>query len=290
MCTTIPKLQFGRTGHVSTRVIFGGYALSNATQAEADRILDLLLEWGINHIDTALAYGNAEKCIGNWMEEHRERFFLATKSRSRSAEGARKDLQRSLSQLQVDQIDLWQIHSLSNPQSWEKVMAPGGVLDVFIEARDQGLVRYLGVTGHGSKIAAMHLRSLERFDFDTVLVPYNFLAMQNPRYAANFNSLVKLCHQRNVAVQTIKSITRQPWGDRPKTYNTYFYEPLEAQGAIDKSVHWALGVEDSFVITAGDMRLLLKMLEAAKRYEKRPSDTEMRALVKEFDIQPYLPY
>jgi aryl-alcohol dehydrogenase-like predicted oxidoreductase len=287
MIHTIP---FGRTGHLSSRIIFGGWALSNATQAEADRVLDRLLEWGINHIDTALAYGNAEKRIGNWMKKHRDKFFLATKSRSRSPNKARKDLHRSLTQLQVDQIDLWQIHSLANPQSWEKVMAPGGVLDVFIEARDQGLVRYLGVTGHGSKIAKMHLRSLERFDFDTVLLPYNFLAMQNPRYAKDFSAVVELCRQRNVAVQTIKSITRQPWGDRPHTYNTYFYLPLEDQEAIDKSVHWALGLQDSFVITAGDIRLIPKMLEAAKRFEQRPSDTKMQALVEKYDIQPYLPY
>jgi aryl-alcohol dehydrogenase-like predicted oxidoreductase len=271
-------------------MIFGGWALSQATQAEADRVLDLLLEWGINHIDTAAAYGNAEKRIGNWMKEHRDKFFLATKSRHRSPDKARKDLERSLNVLQVDQIDLWQIHSLANPQSWERVMAPGGVLDVFIDARDQGLVRYLGVTGHGSKIAGMHLQSLERFDFDTVLLPYNFLAMQNPRYAKDFNAVVEVCRKRNVAVQTIKSITRQPWGDRPHTYNTYFYLPLEDQAVIDKSVHWALGLEDSFVITAGDMRLIPKMFEAAQRYEQRPSDAEMHALVEEFDIQPYVSY
>ncbi|MFX1475455.1 MAG: aldo/keto reductase [Promethearchaeota archaeon] len=286
----IPKIPFGRTGHLSSRIIFGGWALSQATQAEADRILDLLLKWGINHIDVARAYGNAEKRVGHWMKQHRDKFFLATKCRSRSPERARRDLENSLSQLKVDQIDLWQLHSLSNPQSWEKVMAPGGVLDVFIEARDQGLVRYLGVTGHGSKIAGMHLRSLERFDFDTVLLPYNFLAMQNPRYAQDFNDVVELCRRRNVVVQTIKSIARRPWGDRPKTYNTYFYEPLEDQGAIDKSVHWALGLEDSFVVTAGDMRLIPKMLEAATRFEQCPSDTEMDVLAKEYALQPYLPY
>lgn len=285
----ILRNQFGRTGHASTRIIFGAYALSKATQAEADRILYMLLECGVNHIDTAPMYGNAEKCIGSWMEQHRDDFFLATKSRKRTYKGAWEDLRRSLSRLRVDYIDLWQLHGLTNPAGWEKVMGPEGALEAFIEARDKGLVRFLGVTGHGNKVPAMHKRSLERFDFDTVLLPYNYLLMQNPRYAADFNELVGLCRKRNVAVQTMKSIARWPCGGRSKTYNTYFYEPLETQDAIDKSVHWSLGFPDSFLITAGDMQLLPKMLDAANRFEKRPSDIEMSAMVDEFDVQQIFP-
>jgi len=285
----ILRNQFGRTGHASTRIIFGAYALSKATQAEADRILYMLLECGVNHIDTAPMYGNAEKVIGPWLGKHRNDFFVATKTRRRSRLGALDDLKRSLERLRVDYVDLWQMHGLTNPAGWEKVMGPEGALEAFIEARDKGLVRFLGVTGHGSKVPAMHKRSLERFNFDTVLLPYNYLLMQNPRYAADFNELVGLCRKRNVAVQTIKSIARRPWGSRPKTYNTYFYEPLETQDAIDKSVHWSLGFLDSFLITAGDMQLLPKMLDAANRFEKRPSDIEMSAIVEEFDIQPIFP-
>ncbi|MGY5853346.1 MAG: aldo/keto reductase [Candidatus Thorarchaeota archaeon] len=281
----IPRQPFGRTGHQSTRIIFGGYALSNATQAEADRVLELLLEYGVNHIDVARVYGDAEKRIGSWMELHRDDFFLATKSRSRSCDGAWNDLQKSLNLLKVDYVDLWQMHGLTNPVSWEKVMAPGGALEAFIEARDKGLVRFLGITGHGNKVPAVHRRSLERFDFDSVLLPYNYVQMQNTRYATDFDELSELCRKRNVAVQTIKSIVRRPWGTRPKTHNTYFYEPLKAQTAIDRSVHWALGLQDSFVITAGDTQVLPKMLDAASRFEKRPSDTEMSAIVDEFDMQ-----
>jgi len=282
----ILRSQFGRTVHASTRIIFGAYALSKATQAEADRILDMLLECGVNHIDTAPMYGNAEKCIGPWMKQHRDDFFLATKSRKRTYKGAWKDLQRSLNRLKVDYIDLWQLHGLTNPTGWEKAMGSEGALEAFIEARDKGLARFLGVTGHGNRVPAMHKRSLERFDFDTILLPYNYLLMQNPRYAADFNELVGLCCKRNIAVQTIKSIARRPWESRPKTYNTYFYEPLETQDAIDKSVHWSLGLSDSFLITAGDMQLLPKVLDAANRFDKRPSDIEMNAIVDEFDIQP----
>jgi aryl-alcohol dehydrogenase-like predicted oxidoreductase len=284
----IPRQTFGRTGHRSSRVIFGGYALSQATQSEADRILEILLEYGINHIDTAPMYGNAEKCIGAWMEQHRADFFLATKTRKRGYKEAWEDLQRSLDLLRVDHVDLWQMHGLTNPVGWEKAVGPGGALEAFIEARDKGVVRFLGVTGHGSKVPVVHKRSLDRFDFDTVLLPYSYWQMQNPRYAVDFNDLIGMCRQRNVAVQTIKSIARRPWNNRPRTYNTYFYEPLETQDAIDRSVQWALGLTESFVITAGDMRLLPKILDAANRYEEQPSDAEMDALVAEFDIQSIL--
>jgi len=281
----IPKQHFGRTGHASSRVIFGAYALSSVTQEKADRTLELLLKYGVNHIDTALIYGDAEERLGPWMEQYRNEFFLATKSRSRSYEGAWKDLRRSLDRLRVDQIDLWQMHGLTNPAGWEKVMGPGGALEAFIEAREQGLVRFLGVTGHGDKVPAMHIQSLMRFDFDSVLLPYSYLQIQKPRYAADFNDLVDLCRRRKVAVQTIKSIARRPWGKRSRTYNTYFYEPLKDQTAIDKMVHWSLGLQDSFLITAGDIRLLPKMLAAASRFEIHPSDKEMRDVVDEYDMQ-----
>jgi aryl-alcohol dehydrogenase-like predicted oxidoreductase len=282
----ISKQLFGRTGHASTRVLFGAYALSKATQTDADRVLEMLLEYGVNHIDTAPMYGNAEKRIGLWMEKHPGHFFIATKTRKRAYQGAWDDLQRSLDRLRVDHVDLWQMHGLTNPAGWEKAMGPGGTLEAFVEARDKGLVRFLGVTGHGVKTAAMHLRSLEHFNFDTVLLPYNYSLMQNPRYAVDFETLVTLCRERHVAVQTIKSIARRPWKDRPKTYNTYFYEPLDTQEAIDKAVHWALGLPESFLITAGDMRVLPKILDAARRFKKRPSDAEMDADSTKLAIQP----
>jgi aryl-alcohol dehydrogenase-like predicted oxidoreductase len=282
----IPKIGFGRTGHESSRIIFGSYALSAATQAEADRVLDLLLQYGINHIDTAPMYGNAEKRIGPWMEKHREDFFLATKTRSRSYQGACRDLERSLERLRVDQIDLWQMHGLTNPQGWEKAMGPGGTLDAFLEARDKGLVRYLGVTGHGIKVPGMHIQSVQNFDFDSVMLPFNYTLMQNQRYAADFERLVMLCRERHIALQTIKSIAWRPWSGRPKTHNTYFYEPFVNQDAIDLAVHWAMGLNDSFVITAGDIGILPQMLEAASRFVEDPSDAEMDALVERIGVQP----
>jgi predicted aldo/keto reductase-like oxidoreductase len=281
----IPQQEFGRTGHKSTRAIFGSWALCKATQAEADRAFALLLKYGVNHIDTSPMYGNAEKLIGPWLAKHRDEFFIATKTRSRSRQQALDNLRQSLEQLHVDYIDLWQMHGLTNPAGWEQAMGSGGTLEAFLEARENGLVRFLGVTGHTNEAPAMHRRSLERFGFDSVMFSYNYLLMQNPRYATDFNELVKLCREHNVAVQTIKSVARRPWWNRPKIYNTYFYEPLDTQDAIDKAVHWSLGFPDSFVVTAGDLQILPKVLDAANRFEKRPSDEEMRAMVDEFDMQ-----
>lgn len=282
----IPRREFGRTGHHSTRIIFGSWALSNASQKEADCVLALLREHGVNHIDTAPMYGNAEKLIGPWMDEHRDDFFIATKTRSRSRQGALSNLRRSLDRLHVGCIDLWQMHGLTNPKGWEKAMGPGGTLGAFIEARDEGLVRYLGVTGHGIRVPALHQQSLERFDFDSILLPYNYLQMQNLRFAADFDELIKLCNEDNVAIQTTKSIARWPCRGGSKTHNTYFYEPLETQNAIDMSMHWSMGLLESFVITAGDVQLLPKVLDAANRFQKRPSEAEMQAISEEFEMRP----
>ena len=235
-------------------------------------------------------YGHAEKRIGRWMEAHRGDFFLATKSRSRTYDGAWKDLQRSLENLRVDVIDLWQMHGLTNPVGWERAMGEGGALRAFVEAREQGLVRFLGVTGHGSKVAGVHLRSLERFDFDSVLLPYSYWMMQNPRYEKDFYELFALCRERNVAFQTIKSIARRPWDDRPRTHNTYFYEPLVDQDAIEKSVHWAMALQDSFVITAGDMQVLPEILDAVESFQAQPDDADMEGIIEEFGIRPIFTY
>jgi diketogulonate reductase-like aldo/keto reductase len=282
----IPRQEFGRTGHHSTRVIFGSWALSQATQAEAGRALALLQKYGVNHVDTAPMYGNAEKLIGPWLAKHREDFFVATKTRCRLRQGALTNLKRSLERLRVDYIDLWQMHGLTSSGGWEQAMGPDGALEALIEARDRGLVRFLGVTGHGTKAPAMHKHSLKRFDFDTVLLPYNYLLMQNASYAADFDELVSLCRSRNVAVLTIKSAARRPWGSRSKTYNTYFYEPVVLQDAVDKCVQWSMGLPDSFLITAGDLQVLPKVLDAASRFDKRPSDREMRNLIEKYAMEP----
>jgi aryl-alcohol dehydrogenase-like predicted oxidoreductase len=272
------RRPFGRTGHLSTVALFGAAALARASQAEADRALELLLEYGVNHIDTAARYGDSELRIGPWMARHRGDFFLATKTGSRSAGEAREDIHRSLERLRVDHVDLIQLHSLGHPDDWEQALGPGGALEAAVEARAEGLVRFIGVTGHGWTIAAMHRRSLARFDFDSVLLPYNFFMAQNERYRQSFEEVLAICRERNVAAQVIKSIARGPWATQDRTHATW-YQPLERQADIDRAVHWALAVPGVFINTAGDLTLLPKVLDAARRFVARPSDDDMAAML-----------
>jgi aryl-alcohol dehydrogenase-like predicted oxidoreductase len=281
----MPTETFGRTGHRSTRTIFGAAAFSDVTQAEADRTMELLLRFGVNHIDTAASYGDSELRLGPWIEQHRAGFFLATKTGERTSQAAYDEIRRSLERLRVDQVDLIQLHNLVDPAEWETALGPGGALEAAIRAREEGLVRFIGVTGHGTTVAAMHTRALERFDFDTVLLPYNYPMMQNPIYAADFEELLARCRERGVAVQTIKAITRAPWSDRPQTAATW-YEPLRDPVAIDRAVHWVLGRPGIFLNTVGDIGVLPMVLDAADRFRERPSGDAMREIAEQQAMEP----
>ena len=281
----VARADFGRTGHKSSRTLFGAASLSSVTQAAADRTLEVLLKHDVNHIDTAASYGDAELRIAPWLKREPGRFFLATKTGQRSAKGAREELHRSLDRLGVDHVDLWQLHNLADPIEWDDALSPGGVVEAAVEAREQGLIKWIGVTGHGAQIAANHRRSLARFDFDSVLLPYNYVTMQLPYYAENFEALVRECAKRNIAVQTIKSIAAKPWLGRERTRTTW-YEPLEAQADIDLAVWWVLGRPGLFLNTAGDIDLLPRVLDAAERFEKRPTDSEMAAMLERARAEP----
>jgi predicted aldo/keto reductase-like oxidoreductase len=187
--------------------------------------------------------------------------------------------------LQVDHVDLIQLHNLTDPEQWEVAMSPGGALEAVIEARDQGLARFIGVTGHGVIAPQMHMRSLERFDFDSVLLPYNFTMMQNPDYARDFESLYSMCVERNVAMQTIKGITMAPWGEKEHTTTTW-YEPLQEQADIDLAVSFVLGRPGVYLNTASDVMLLPKVLNAAQRASGAPNDATMRGLVEKRSMAP----
>ncbi len=281
----IPLQAFGRTGHLSTRVIFGAASLSRVSQEEADRALEVLLEHGINHIDVAASYGDAELRIAPWLKQRRQDFFVATKTGERTAEGAREELQRSLDRLGTDHVDLWQLHNLSDAIQWDKALSPGGAIEAAVEAREQGLVGAIGVTGHGIQMAAMHQRNLQRFDFDSVLLPFNFLTMSNPYYSHNFDALQATCMERGIACQTIKSLAYRPWMGRPKTTSTW-YEPLQDPKDIELAVHWALARPGIFVISTGDVHLLPYVLDAAERYAGPPADGELAAMVERLQMEP----
>ena len=281
----IAKAPFGDTGHESTRTLFGAAALGSLSQAEADPTLELLLEHDVNHIDTAASYGDAELRLAPWLAEHRDRFFLATKTGQRDRAGAREEIRRSLDRLGVDRLDLLQLHNLVDVIEWEFALREGGALEAAVEARDEGLVRFIGVTGHGLTVARMHLRSLERFPFDSVLLPYSYVQMRDERYASDFEALAAVCVDRGVALQTIKAISLAPWDGRKQTSATW-YEPLREQNEIDLAVHWVLGRPGVFLNTAGDVTLLPKVLDAADRYESRPSDETMEELAARRNLVP----
>ncbi len=281
----IERAPFGATGHESSRAIFGAASLGSVSKRDADRALELLLEHGVNHIDVAASYGDAELRIASWLRRHEGEFFVATKTGERSYAAAREEIRRSLDRLGVERIDSIQLHNLVDVIDWETALGADGALEAAIEAREEGLVRFIGVTGHGLSIPEMHRRSLERFPFDSVLLPYNFVQLQDPRYAETFEALAAVCQERNVALQTIKSLASRRWDGREKTAATW-YEPLREQADIDLAAHWVLGRPEAFLLTSGDVELLPKLLDAAERFESRPSEEQMREMAERQDLAP----
>ena len=277
--TSIERAPFGRTGHESSRVIFGAAALSRVSQERADAVLPILLDHGINHLDTAAGYGDSELRLAPWLARHRSDFFLATKTGERTGDGARAGLERSLERLGVDHVDLIQLHNLVEEEEWATAHGPGGAVAGLAAARDQGLCRFIGVTGHGLRIAGMHLRSLERFDFDSVLVPYNHVLLREDAYRRDVGKLLDLCSERNVAVQTIKAVARRRWDAGFDGPRFSWYDPLPAGDALDRAVRHVLADDRLFLNTSSDLRLLEPILEAAAgaRAAGPPSEAEMEA-------------
>ena len=281
----LPTQEFGRTGHASTRVLFGAAAFMSVTQAEADRTMEYVIERGINHIDTAADYGESEERLGPWMRLHRDRFFLATKTGARTYEAAKESLERSLRRLQTDHVDLLQLHVLVDPDDWAQTFARDGAMRYLNEALEQGLTRFVGVTGHGLAVAKMHMRSLDEYPFDSVLLPWNYPLAQNPLYREEFGKLVERCASERVAVQTIKSICRRPWGEKEHTRATW-YEPLESQKEIDTAVGWVLGHPNLFLNSVGDIDLLPRVVDAAERFVSAPERDAMEQMVRESGMEP----
>ncbi|MEX2292910.1 MAG: aldo/keto reductase [Acidimicrobiales bacterium] len=283
----IPTAPFGRTGHDSSRVIFGAAALGAMRQERADEILQVLLDAGVNHLDTAASYGDSELRIGPWMAEHRTKFFLATKTGQRRGDDARAELERSLERLQVDSVDLIQLHNLVEPDEWEVAHGPGGVVQAMVRARDEGLVNNIGVTGHGTRIASMHLRSLERFPFASVLLPFSFVGLQDSDYRRDVDALFARCAQDQVAVQTIKAIGRRRWPADYEGPRFSWYEPVTDVDAICRAVRWVLSHPQLFLNTSSDGRLLRPALAAAADLvAPPPSDDQLRADIEAHGVEP----
>jgi aryl-alcohol dehydrogenase-like predicted oxidoreductase len=273
----IDRLPFGRTGHQSTRILFGAAAFFSSTRERADRILATLLEHGINHIDTAADYGDSELVLAPWMKRHRADFFLATKTGERTYDGAKRSIERSLERLEVESVDLLQLHNLVDEDAWRTALGPRGALEAAIQARDQGLVRFLGVTGHGWDVARRHLQSLDRYPFDSVLFPYNFPMMSQPDYARDVEALLEACAEREVAVQTIKSVARRRWRENPAKRFSW-YEPLRDEASVRAAVHYVLQRPGIFLNTSSDTTLLPITLDAAADAVVPRSNRDMAAM------------
>jgi aryl-alcohol dehydrogenase-like predicted oxidoreductase len=284
---SVPTAPFGRTGHLSSRVIFGAAAFWAMPDEKAAALLDIALAAGVNHIDTAADYGESELRLAPWLQDHRSDVFLATKTGDRDGDGARRSLERSLERLGVDRVDLIQLHNLVEDHEWDVAFRPDGAVAALARARDEGLTRHIGVTGHGLRIAGMHARSLERFDFDSVLLPYNFSLLQNVNYRRDVEALLQTCSERNVAVQTIKAVARRRWHDDTDRHFSW-YEPLADTQAIGRAVRYVLSNPQVFLNTSSDARLLQPTLDAAgaPNATQAPTDDEMQTDVVAHGVEP----
>ena len=285
----LPTAPFGSTGHRSTRVIFGAAALGAMSQARADATIELVTRAGVNHIDTAAGYGDSELRLAPWLEDHRAEVFLATKTGERTGRGARAELERSLQRLAVDRVDLVQLHNLVEDDEWETAFAPGGAVDALAQARDEGLVDHLGVTGHGLRIAGMHLRSIDAFPFASVLLPYSPVLLRDPGYRDDFARLRSACADRGVAMQTIKAVARRRWADDDPSRRFSWYEPLRDEEAIERAMRFVLAEPDLFLNTTSDATLLPTVLAVAEGLPDpvtRPSDDDLATDIDRLGISP----
>lgn len=273
------KRRFGRTGHQSTIAIFGGASLGKVTQAQADAVMERVIAAGVNHIDIAPSYGEAELRVGSWLERERKRFFLGCKTTERTKQGAATELRQSLKRLRVDSFDLYQMHAVKTLEELDAVTARDGALEAAIEAREQGLTKFIGITGHGLQAPSVHLEALRRFDFDTVLFPINAKLFSNPDYRREAEALLRECRKRDVGVMVIKAVTKGPWGERTKTHTTW-YEPFTDATNIQRAVNFALSQDITGLCTVGDVTVLTLFLDACEHFTPM-SQAEQTALIVE---------
>lgn len=259
--------RFGRTGHMSTIAIFGAAAFWEISQADADKVMEQVIEAGINHIDIAPSYGQAEERVGPWMPRERERFFLGCKTMERTKQGAWDEMGRSLKRLQTESFDLYQCHAITTMEELDAVTMKGGALEAFVEARQRGLTKFIGITGHGVDAPKIYLEALKRFDFDSVLFPLNFVQMGNPEFRKHAEELIATCKAKDVGTMIIKAITKGPWGEKRKTAATW-YEPFDKMDEIQNAVNFALSYEVTGFCTAGDTRILPMVLKACENFTR----------------------
>jgi aryl-alcohol dehydrogenase-like predicted oxidoreductase len=258
---------FGRTGHQSTVAILGCAAFGQVDQTETDKAMKLALDHGVNHIDIAPSYGHAEERVAPWMKTHRGDFFLGCKTMERTATGARGELEASLQRLGVDHFDLYQLHAVKTMDDLHEATREGGALDALVKAREEGLIRFIGITGHGVYAPSVFLNAFDQFAFDSVLFPLNFIQFAEDQFRSDAIALLQKCHADQVGVMLIKAICKGPWSDQPQIYHTW-YEPFDGEGEIQDAVNFALSQDASGICTAGDTRLLPKVLNACENFTR----------------------
>ena len=269
--------RFGRTAHMSTVAIFGAAAFWEISQEDADTVMEQVIEAGINHIDIAPSYGQAEQRVGPWMPRERKRFFLGCKTMERTKQGAWDEMQRSLKLLQTETFDLYQCHAITTMEELDAVTMKGGALEAFVEARQRGLTQFIGITGHGAEAPKIYLEALRRFDFDSILFPLNFVQMANPEYRKNTEELIATCKAKDVGTMVIKTITKGPWGERPHTATTW-YEPFDRREEIQRAVDFVLSYDVTGLCTAGDTRILPLVLDACENFQRMDA-AQMQAMI-----------
>ena len=271
------KRRFGRTGHMSTIAIFGAAAFWEISQEDADKVMEQVIEAGINHIDIAPSYGQAEQRVGPWMPRERERFFLGCKTMERTKQAAWDEMQRSLKLLQTETFDLYQSHAITTMDELDSITMKGGALEAFAEARQHGVIKHIGITGHGADAPKIYLEALRRFDFDSVLFPLNFVQMRDPEFRKNAEELIETCKSKDIGTMIIKTITKGPWGEKQKTATTW-YEPFDKSDEIQRAVNFALSYDVTGLCTAGDTRILPLVLKACENF-KRLDDAELNEMI-----------
>jgi aryl-alcohol dehydrogenase-like predicted oxidoreductase len=283
--TIMEKRRLGRTGHMSTVLTLGCAAIGRVSQEEADVVLEMAIDHGMNHIDVAPTYGDAELRLNKWMREHRDEFFLACKTRKRTREGAAEDLEASLERLGVDHLELYQLHGLDEMDELETALGEGGAMEVFLDAREQGIVDHLGITSHRPDTA---LEAIRRFDFDTVLFPLNFILKRHPVPENDYEPLLRLAKERDMGAIAMKAFTRRPWPTEERRYNTW-YEPWDTQWGIDRGLWFALSQGVTTAASAGDVRLFPMMVDAAERYAELTRGEQEELVESASGLRPLFP-
>ncbi len=273
------KRRLGRLGYMSSAVMFGAASLGAVTQEEADESISLALKNGVNHFDTAASYGEAELRMGPWMPKVRDQIFLATKTGERSKEKAKAEILNSLKRLQVEKLDLIQLHAVCNLEDLDKCTKKGGALEAAIEAKEEGLVDAIGITGHGHLAPATHLEALKRYAFDAVLTPFNYYLYSIPEFKEDFDALAAETKKQDVALRVIKAIAKGPWKENQHKKYATWYEPFDQQKIIDACVHFVLSHDSiSAFASAGDVHLFPKIVDAVLRFGEM-TDVEAEELL-----------